>query len=88
MGILILIIVVAVTLLYLVYSIIASKVRMLLGYKLYEYTKIPAYGNLIVKRMWHKSDEEALKHYDWYEFVEDITLKPKRRIKPKKNENT
>lgn len=55
----------------------------ILGYMHYKYEKLMSTGGIAVKYMWHKTDEEALKHYDWYEFVE-ITYpkRHKRRVKP------
>ena len=51
--------------------------------RLYKYTKIRSYGATIVRTKWCKSDEEALTHYDRYEFVECIyPVKHEKKIKP------
>lgn len=78
---LILIIVVAVFIgLYILYKIVADKLRVLFGYKRYEYTKILGHG-MIDEYMWHKTDKKALEHYKHFEFVSEV--KPnKRRLRP------
>lgn len=64
------------------YSVIANQIRILLGYRLYKYTKIPFHGQLIEKYKWCKTDEEARQHFYWFDFIEII--KPfEKRIKPK-----
>ncbi len=67
-------------LLYILYIYIVEKLKILFGFKQYEYTKILSYG-MKKEYMWHETDEKALDYYRTYEFVEEI--KPnKRRIKP------
>jgi hypothetical protein len=69
---------------YFFYSIISEKIKMLFGYKLYEYTKILSYGMKTVQE-WHKNDENALKNNTDFEFVEIIKPhKKEKRIKPLK----
>ena len=70
--------------LYFLYLIISEKIKILFGYKLYEYTKILSYGMKTVQE-WHKNDEEALKNNTHFEFVEIIKPHSKRKtLKPLK----
>jgi hypothetical protein len=64
-----------------IYHFILNKIRIILGYKKYEYSKILSHG-ILDKYMWHKSDESALEHYKHFEFVREI-LPNIRSIKPK-----
>ena len=66
--------------LYFVFMIISNKLRCMLGYKKYEYTKILSYGMNTVY-MWHKSDQKALECNKDREFVSEI-IPHKRNIKP------
>lgn len=67
-------------LLFLLIKII-SRIKILFGYKKYEYSKILSHGIKDVY-MWHKNDEKALSFYKNYEFVSEI-IPNKRRLKPK-----
>jgi len=79
-GLILLIIVAVFIAVYLLYKILSRKLRVLLGYKLYEYTKILSHG-MANEYMWHKSDETALEHHKHFEFVSEV--KPnKRRLRP------
>lgn len=61
------------------YKIISDKIKILFGYKLYEYTKILSYGMKEVKE-WHKNDKEALEGNSYYDFV-DVIKPYKERLK-------
>ena len=80
MEILILIIVAAIFYVYIVCKIAVDKLRVLFGYKKYEYTKILGHG-LANEYMWHKMDEKALEHYKHFEFVSEVRPK-RRRLRP------
>ena len=54
--------------LYLLYLVLEEQVKILFGYKKYEYTKILSHG-IKEEFMWHKTDEKALEHYKHFEFV-------------------
>ncbi len=73
-------IIVAIALLYIVYLVITDKVKLLFGYKQYEYTKILSYG-MKTEFMWHKTDEKALEHYKHFEFISEVRPN-KRKLKP------
>jgi hypothetical protein len=60
---------------------IKAKIKLLFGYKLYEYTKILSHG-MKEEYMWHKSDEKALEFNTDYEFV-NVIAPYKKRLKPK-----
>ena len=62
---------------------VAVKIKLLFGYKKYEYTKILSHG-MHKEEMWHRSDKEALQWFTNYEFVSEVlpnrrTLRPKER---------
>jgi hypothetical protein len=65
---------------YITYKKLESKVKILFGYKLYEYTKILSYGMKDISE-WHRTDEDALKQHSDFEFVS--VIKPyKKKLKP------
>jgi len=79
-GIILLILFVILYFIIYLYSIVSEKIRILFGYKKYEYTKILSHG-MLNKYKWCKTDEEALKHYTHFEFV--TLIKPYyKRLKP------
>jgi type IV secretory pathway VirB6-like protein len=80
---LILLIIIIVILFTIIIDIIEEYILInILGYKKYKYTKILSHG-MRDNFMFHKTDEEALKHFTHYEFVE--VIKPyKKVIKPYK----
>ncbi len=79
-NILIILIMITAIILYVLYVLISDKVRILFGYKKYEYTKILSHG-MKDEYMWHKTDEKALEHYKHFEFVSEI-IPNKRRLRP------
>jgi hypothetical protein len=66
--------------LYVIYNKIEYKIKILFGYKLYEYTKILSYGMKDIYE-WHKTDEDALKYHTDFEFV-SVEKPYKKRLKP------
>jgi hypothetical protein len=79
-NILLILIIVTGIILYTLYVLVADKIRILFGYKKYEYTKILSYG-MKDEFMWHKTDEKALEHYKHFEFVSEVRPN-KRRLRP------
>lgn len=83
----------AVFLLYILYLLIYFFIYRpikahLFGYSYYKYEKLLSTGGIATKYMWHKTDDEALKHYNWYEFAEIIyPQKHKRRVRPERHLN-
>lgn len=66
--------------LYILWIFLLGKIRILLGYKLYEYTKILSHG-IKVEYKWHRTDKKALESFNHYEFV--IMIRPyRKKIKP------
>lgn len=71
-------------LLYVIFKLfigmLIDSIRIILGWKKYEFTKILSYG-MSTDHRWFKRDEEALKYGNRYEFIE-IIMPYKKRIKP------
>jgi hypothetical protein len=65
-----------------IFQRVKTKIKLLFGYKLYEYTKILSHG-MKNSYMWHKSDEKALEFNTDYEFV-DVIAPYNKRLKPLK----
>ena len=81
-GIIGLIVLIILTTLYVIWIMIVDYIKLLFGYKKYEYSKILSHGIKDVYE-WHKTDEKALERHKDYEFVSMV--KPtNKRLKPLK----
>lgn len=76
----ILLVALIITIILYLLSIFVDKIKIFLGFKKYKYTNITGCGMLDIY-MFHKTDDEALKHYKHFEFVEQVEPAYK-RIKP------
>lgn len=66
---------------YMLFHWAFNHVRVMLGYKMYEYTRILGHG-MKVEHAWHKTDELAMKREGSWEFIE-VVRPYKKRLKPK-----
>lgn len=66
--------------LYILYTIIADKIKILFGYKKYEYTRILSHG-MKDEYVWHKTDEQALENQRNWDFISEVRPN-KRTLKP------
>lgn len=76
-GLILFVVIAFFVVIYVIFETVLNKLRLILGYKKYEYTKILSHGMKNIY-MWHKEDEKALEHYKNFEFVSEV--KPNRKI--------